>query len=473
MTQENTLPQDDALPDGAPRCPVTGATAQPPEPEGPTGLPLSWPLVGSTLLYAADAPRFTLRAQRAHGDMVKLPIRPHNPTVQVTNPEGIRHILQSNVDNYRRGAYYEAFRIFMGTGLLTLDDAEWRGHRKVVNPAFTPGAIAAREEESVKAVAELLDRLGEHAAAGREFDLYAEATRLTSRVVGQALVGRDLSEDGSEFTRALSTALEAIFKEVGSLEKSLPSFIPLPYRGRVRRARATLERVVARAAQDVDAGTGGEIATLIKESELPADAFWSNLVTLMLAGIETTAIVLAWTLYEAARVPEVRRGLEEEADRMLGGRVPGIADLDNLTYTGMAVDEALRMHPPVWQFPRQAVEDDVVGGRRIPAGTPVLVSVYGAHFNPDQWEDPERFDPGRFAPGAGADRDRSAYVPFGGGRRQCIGKRMGLTLLRQAVAAVHGRFRVTVVDTATPPERGYITLFPREGVKVTVKERAR
>src|SRR5262249_33102265 len=122
-----------AAPEGAVRCPVTGAVAR--EPDGPTGLPLAWPVVGSTVLYAPDPPGFAVRAQRAHGTVVKLPMLPHNPTVQVTDPQAVRRILQDNVDNYRRGAYYEAFRLFMGHGLLTLEDADWKGHRKVVNPA--------------------------------------------------------------------------------------------------------------------------------------------------------------------------------------------------------------------------------------------------------------------------------------------------------------------------------------------------
>ncbi|MFE6174485.1 cytochrome P450 [Streptomyces sp. NPDC056464] len=471
MTRQSTPRGSDT--DTAPRCPVTGALAgeaPPPEPDGPTGLPLAWPVVGSTILYAADPPGFAVRAQRAHGTVVKLPMIPHNPTVQVTDPEAVRHILQGNADNYCRGAYYEAFRLFMGHGLLTLDDGDWREHRKVVNPAFAPSAIAARAAETDAALADLTDRWAEHARTGRPFDLYAESMRLTCRVIGHALVGRDLSKEGGEFARALSVALEAIFKEVGSLEKMAPSFIPTPYRRRVRRARRTLERVVAQAAWDADQGSGGEVAALIRASDLPADAFWSNLVTLMLAGVETTALALAWTLYEVARHPEVRDRVEEETGRVCGVRRPASADLDPLTYVGRTVDEALRLHPPVWQFPRQAIEDDVLAGRRIAAGTPVLISVYAAHRNPEQWDDPDTFDPDRFAPEISAERDRSAYVPFGGGRRQCIGKRMGLGLLRQAVATVHGRFRLSLVDEA-PRSGAFITLFPKGGIRVTAKER--
>ncbi|MFF1547687.1 cytochrome P450 [Streptomyces sp. NPDC058291] len=475
MTRQSTPQDRDSALDGAQRCPVTQAAAgdaPPPEADGPTGLPLAWPVVGSTILYAADPPDFAVRAQRAHGTVVKLPMIPHNPTVQVTDPEAVRRILQGNADNYCRGAYYEAFRLFMGHGLLTLDDGDWREHRKVVNPAFAPNAISARAAETDAALADLTERWADHARAGRPFDLYAESMRLTCRVIGHALVGRDLSRDGGEFARALSVALEAIFKEVGSLDKLVPSFLPTPYRRRVRRARRTLEHVIAQAARDADQGAGGEVAALIRASDLPADAFWSDLVTLMLAGVETTALALAWTLYETARHPEVRDRLEEEADRSPGLDRPTPADLDALTYTGRCVDEALRLHPPVWQFPRQTIGDDVLAGRRVPAGTPVLISVYAAHRNPEQWADPESFDPERFGPEACAERDRSAYVPFGGGRRQCIGKRMGLGLLRQAVATVHGRFRLTLVDDA-PRSGAYITLFPKEGIRVTAQERRR
>ncbi|MEU0102466.1 cytochrome P450 [Streptomyces sp. NPDC006267] len=450
-------------------CPVTGARAKPVE--GPTKFPRSSPIM-STVAYAADPPGYSLRAQRDHGTVVKLPILPHNPTVQVSAPDGIRRVLQGNADNYARGAYYEAFELFMGRGLLTLDDGDWRVHRKAVNSAFTPNAIAARGAHSDEAVAALLDRFAEHARSGKPFDLFQEAMSLTSRVMGIALVGKDLSQDGGEFAEAVSVALEAIFKNVGSVDKAIPSFVPTPYRRRVARARRTLERVVAEAARDVDLGVGGEVATLIREADLPDDALWADLVTLFLAGVETTALSLTWTLYEAARQSEVRERLEEETDRVLGGRPPAAAELDALTYTAMVVDESLRMHPPVWQFTREAIEDDVLAGHSIPAGTPLLVSVYGAHYNPEQWEDPERFDPERFRPGVPTTRDRSAYLPFGGGRRQCIGKRMGLALLQQTVAAVFGRYHVSV-ERETVRGGAFITLFPKGGMRVQVRERTR
>ncbi|MFF4227938.1 cytochrome P450 [Streptomyces sp. NPDC001820] len=449
-------------------CPVTGAGAK--QVEGPNGFPMSLPLL-STVAYAADPPGFSLRAQKNHGTVVKLPLLPHNPTVQLSSPEAIRRVLQGNADNYSRGAYYEAFELFMGRGLLTLDDGDWRPHRKVVNPAFTPNAIAARAAETDAAVADLLDRWAEHARTGRPFDLFTESMALTCRVMGLALVGKDLSQDGGEFARAVSVALEAIFKNVG-LDKIIPAFIPTRHRRRTAAARRTLERVVAQAAQDVDLGVGGEVATLIRESDLPEDALWSDLVTLFLAGVETTALTLCWTLYEIARNPVVRDHLEEETDRVLGRRLPTNRDLADLPYAGMVVAEGLRMHPPVWQFTREAIEDDVLADHHIPAGTPLLVSVYGAHYNPEQWENPEQFDPERFRPGSTATQDRSAYLPFGGGRRQCIGKRMGLALLEQAVAGISGRFRLTL----TSGEAGsgaYITLFPKGGIRVTAKERRR
>ncbi|MEU8707281.1 cytochrome P450 [Streptomyces sp. NPDC048565] len=464
---------DDATAASAPReagtCPMTGIRAKPVE--GPTSFPLSSPAI-STLAYATDPPGYSLRAQRNHGTVVKLPILPHNPTVQVSAPDGIRRVLQGNPDNYARGAYYEAFELFMGRGLLTLDDGDWRAHRKAVNSAFTPNAIAARGTHSDEAVAELLDRWAEHARTGQPFDLFPEAMKLTCRVMGIALVGKDLSQDGGEFAAAVSTALEAIFKNVGSVDKAIPSFVPTPYRRRVARARRTLERVVAEAARDVDLDAGGEVATLIRESDLPDDALWADLITLFLAGVETTALSLCWTLYEVARLAEVRDRLEEETDQVLGGRPPTATELDGLTYASMVVDESLRMHPPVWQFTREAIEDDVLADHHIPAGTPLLVSVYGAHYNPEQWEDPERFDPERFRPGNSPAQDRSAYLPFGGGRRQCIGKRMGLALLQQTVAAVAGRFRISL-EQETVRGGAFITLFPKGGIRVKVQERTR
>lgn len=455
--------------ENAAACPVTGARAVP----GPARGPLAWPMVGSTVLFATDPPGFTLKAQRAHGTVVRLPLVPNNPTVQITDVQGIRRVLQTNPDNYRRGVYYRAFELFMGQGLLTLPDDEWREHRQVVNPAFTPGAVSAAAADLDAAVAALLDRWSGHARAGRDFDLLPDSMAVTAHVLGRLLVGADLSRDGGEFAEAITVALEATFKNVGSLEKLVPRFVPLPYHRRVRRAKATLDRVVQRAAEQAAAGEiPGTVAALLHESQLPPDAFAADLVTLFLAGVETTGLALTWALYEVARHPAVRRRLEAELAGELGGRTPTLADLANLEYTRMVVDETLRMHPSVWQFPREAVEDDVVAGHHLPAGTPVFVSVYGAHHNPRQWADPEAFDPERFRPGAeGAPKERGAYLPFGAGRRQCIGKKLGLAVLQLTVAAAVQRFRLSLAGDRDVAYGAFITLFPQDGIRVRAVER--
>jgi cytochrome P450 len=213
-------------------------------------------------------------------------------------------------------------------------------------------------------------------------------------------------------------------------------------------------------ARDEETGEG------LSEQEIHDEA-----VTLFLAGHETSGTGLAWTLYLVSQHPEVRRKVEEEVDTVLGGRAPVVADLRQMTYTRMVVDESLRMCPPIWAFPRDAIEDDEIGGYHIPAGSSIFLLPYVTHRHPAFWENPEAFDPERFNPERPSSRPRFAYFPFGGGQRQCVGMHLALLELQVGLAMVSQRFRLHAVPGHPIELRPRVSLRPIHGIRMTLHPR--
>ncbi|MGV9980725.1 cytochrome P450 [Micromonospora wenchangensis] len=459
--QDPALPPTGAVPA---RCPVTGAVASadvpgPRRPEGPKGLPG----VGITMDMGRAPLDFSLRLQRDHGGVVRVRLWPR-PFIQITEPEAIERVLVGNPGNYRRGRLYEPFHQFMGKGLLTLDDDEWRAHRRVVQPAFTPQKVRESVEETVAAVTDLFDSWDVEADRQRSFDLVRPAMSLSARIMGKALIGRSLASRERTFTRAVAAGLESIFKNVSSVEEYvLPRWLPTAYQRRKRWARRFFDQVIAsvKAERQATGEFGDDAAGLIMKSDLPESALPDNLRTMFLAGSETTGLSLAWALYELARHPSVRREVEREVDEVLAGRTPTFDDLAALPVVQSVVDETLRLYPSVWQFPRDAVEPDELAGHEIPATSTVMVSVYATHRNPAYWDAPNSFDPSRFRDPSAKDRPKFAYLPFGGGRRQCIGKPLAVPVLATAVAMVCQRYRLWLpYGTENVSPEGFITIFP-------------
>jgi cytochrome P450 len=230
---------------------------------------------------------------------------------------------------------------------------------------------------------------------------------------------------------------------------ALPLWIPTPRNRAMRGAIDALDRIVYSilSRRRAEPGAHGDLLDLMmgarEAGERMSDRqLRDEVMTLLLAGHETTANLLTWTWYLVGQHPEVERRLHEEVDAVLGDRTPGAADVPALRYTGQVLQEALRLYPPAWVFTRQAIAADAIGGFEIPTGSVLIVSPYLTHRHPDFWPDPERFDPDRFESGAGERRRRHAFIPFGGGPRQCIGNTFAMMEAQLTVAMIARRFRI-------------------------------
>jgi enediyne biosynthesis protein E7 len=300
-------------------------------------------------------------------------------------------------------------------------------------------------------------------------------TGLTLGVLGRTLLDADLSEfDG--IGHSFEAVQDQAMFEMVSLS-TVPTWVPLPRQLRFRRARAELQRIVDRLVeQRVARGTDGDdvLSRLIistREEPDPAvrqQRMRDELVTLLLAGHETTASTLGWSFHLLDRHPEVAERLRAEAVEVLGQRLPVYEDLHQLTYTSQVLEEVMRLYPPVWILPRRALAEDEVHGYHVPAGADVLVCPYTLHRHPDFWPNPDRFDPDRFASAQVGERSRYAYLPFGAGPRFCVGNNLGMMEAAFVLALVAREFRLTTVPGYQVVAEPMLSLRVRGGLPMTV-----
>jgi enediyne biosynthesis protein E7 len=407
-----------------------------------------------------------------YGDAVWLPVGPKE-LYYFNHPEHAKHVLADNASNYHKGIGLVHARRALGDGLLTSEGELWRKQRKVIQPAFQSRRIAEQAPVIAREAAGLVERLRGRVGGG-PVDVLAEMTTLTLGVLGQTLLDADLGAFSSIGHSFQAVQDQAMF-ELASLG-AVPMWIPLPHQLRFRRARRDLQRIVDRlvaqrgGTHDRDDVLSRLIVSTAEEPDprVGQQRLRDELVTLLLAGHETTASTLGWTFHLLDEHPELWERLHDEVVDVLGDRLPTYEDLHRLTYTSMVVEEVMRLYPPVWILPRKAQEPDVIGGYRVPAGADVLICPYTLHRHPGFWPAPERFDPERFHPNRSADRPRYAYIPFGAGPRFCVGNNLGMLEAVFVIAMVARELRLTKPPGYRVVAEPMLSLRVRGGLPMTV-----
>ncbi|MEU7991024.1 cytochrome P450 [Streptosporangium canum] len=409
-----------------------------------------------------------------YGDAARLSIGPK--TLYFFNhPDHAKHVLADNSGNYHKGVGLVQARRAIGDGLLTSEGDLWRKQRRMIQPVFQNKRISQQAGVIATEAANLVDRLRAH-AGGQPVDVVQEMTSLSLGVLGRTLLDADLGAFSSIGHSFEAVQDQAMF-ELVTLSK-VPMWVPLPKQLRFRRARGELQRIVDHLVADrlARSGDGGDdvVSRLIASTRQEADPrvgrqrMRDELVTLLLAGHETTASTLSWTFYLIDRHPEVRERLHAEAVEVLGDRLPAYEDLHRLKYTAMVVEEVMRLYPPVWMLPREAQGDDEIGGYRVPAGSDVLISPYTLHRHPAFWDAPDRFDPDRFDPDRPTGRPRYAYIPFGAGPRFCVGNHLGMMEATFVIAMVARDLRLAGVPGHRVVPEPMLSLRVRGGLPMSV-----
>jgi cytochrome P450 len=429
--------------------------------------------------FMRDPLGFMLHIAEEYGDVAAMPQGPRPAQrwfIIVSHPDLVGEVLQSGSDRYRKAFTYEPLRRVLGDGLLTSEGDRWLQHRRLAQPFFRASAVRDLVGDFAAATERLCRRWDDLADDGAQIDVGAEMRRLTLDIVGRSLFGVDLSQTAGDVGRAMAVLQRLAFRQVLS-PRTWMGWTSLPQRTSRRHAEAIagLNRVVDRLIaerrhnpQDFDDLLAGLMAAAEAEgTSLTNSELRDQLVTFLAAGHETTAHALTWTWYLLGRNPEARRRLVAEADAVLTGAAPTAETIDKLHYTEAVISESLRLYPPAWTIERDAVADDSLGGYTVPAGATVVTSPWVLHRRSTLWDDPLAFDPDRFLDHRTAQRHRFAYLPFGAGRRQCIGAGFAMLEATTALALLAQRYRLELAPDQHVEPDPRITL----GLRVALRAR--
>jgi cytochrome P450 len=407
-----------------------------------------------------------------YGEVAKYRVA-HMKIYQVNSPAGVGRLLHDNHRNYSKEvATFGTLKLILGNGLFTSDGDFWRRQRRLAQPAFHRRRVAAFGELMTDATLAMLERWRPRVVQGQPLDVAAKFMRLTMDIVTRALFSTSVERDIDTIGDAITTLLNDVaFRFTFPFYPTLK--VPTPRNRRFLAARATLDRVVYGiiSGRRQRPGEHDDLLALLMEARdeetgegMSDEQLRDEVITLFVAGHETTANALTWASYLLSTHVAVARRLETEVDEVLRGGIPTPADLPELRFTRMVIDETMRLYPPAWITNRRAIEADTVCGYRIPAGATISISPYVTHRDPTLWENPEGFDPDRFSAERSASRPHYAYFPFGGGPRQCIGKGFALMESTLVLALLTQRYGLHLVPGRPVEAVAMATLRPRQGM---------
>ncbi len=409
-----------------------------------------------------------------YGDVVRFWVA-STPIVMVLAPEGVERVLQENARNYtKQTPGFDVVRQLLGEGLLTSEGSFWLRQRRLSQPAFHRQRLHNFAELMVDAAETLAAEWGATGKPGQVVDVSDGMMRFALRVVSRALFGEDLESDARTISDALTVALHEANDRI-THPLRLPLFIPTPSNLRAGRAHRALDEVVHRLIDRRRRGGGlrHDLLAMLMEAKdeetgesMSDGQLRDEVMTLLLAGHETSANALSWIFALLSRHPEVRKKLLVELQAVLGGRRPAFDDWTKLVYTRQVIDEALRLYPPAWAISRRAVAPDELAGFSIPEEQIVFLVPFLTHRHPEHWEHPEAFDPDRFSPEKAKGRLRFSYLPFGGGPRGCIGNLFALMELTFALAVLVPKFSLQLLPGEQLGLDASITLRPEGGLRM-------
>ncbi len=440
-------------------------------PPGPRGEPV----FGSSRRYARDPFAFISSLESSYGDMAAFDLGPLD-AYMVCEAETIERVLVSEADSFNKPGFQEGvIGDLLGDGLLLSDGDTWRKQRQLANPAFAMDRLAGMADR-VTAVAE--DTVADW-SPGDRIDAVQPMTRATLEVILDLMMGVELPPDRVDTIQEQLEPLGRRF-EPDPIRFAAPEWLPLPGDAEFESALETMEGIL----DDIVARRRTEIGT---EEEGPMDflsillrarergeqsdrQLRDELMTMVLAGHDTTALTLTYTLYLLSENPAADRRAHEEVVEVLDGESPGIEHVREFDYLERVIQEAMRLYPPVYTIFRSPTEPVELAGYHVDTDATVMLPQWGVHRSARYWEEPDRFDPDRFTAERSADRPRFAYFPFGGGPRHCIGRHLAMLEAKIILAAVLRDHRLEYLGDGLELLPS-LTAHPRDGVPMRVEER--
>ena len=391
-----------------------------------------------------------------HGDICRVPSRTRKRDgIVIYHPDAVRWVLLANRQNYRKGVGLERVKMLLGHGLIVSDGDFWARQRRMMQPVFHNRVIVQFKGLIESSNQALLQRWEARAADGEPINLTREMSELALGVVLHSLFSTDLE-------RMTDADGEHPFAFIARDQQRDLRFASA-FRQLTRRVREMIES--RRREQRVER----DFLSMLMEARdrssgdaMPDQALIDEIMSLIVAGHETTASTLNWTWYLLSQHPQVEAELHARIDA---------ADLAPPPYIEQVLNEALRLYPPVWLFSRRTIEADRIGDFAVPAETDVFISPYLLHRDARHWIDPDRFEPARFAADAGAERHRFAFIPFSAGPRHCIGEGFAMAEMTQHLFMAARRFRLKYAGAAPPEAEFQINLRTRQDLFMQVLSR--
>jgi len=405
--------------------------------------------------------------------------------LMVNDPEGVRHILLDNANNYvKSDQAVKRVRPVAGNGLLTAEGASWKFQRRTAAPIFQMRKVAGFTPEMTAATQAMLSRWSAK-GEGAVIDIGAEMMRLTFDIISRTVFSNEITTDYGKIAHSMATYLDNLGRITIPDVMGLPGWVPTPGRLRARPAinffrnelGALIDRRRERIARD-PANAPDDLLTLLLTAQDPEEGVlfseaevYDNVSTFVLAGHETTANALTWTFYLLSQFAEHDAALSKEVRDILKSDGATSDDVPALAFTRAVIEEAMRLYPPAPIFARDSVNADKVGPVEIEPNTAIIIAPWLIHRHRKLWDAPEYFMPERFAPGAREKINRFAYIPFGGGPRICIGMAFAMQEAIVILSTIVKRYRLELLPDQKVEPLARITLRPRYGLKMRLVRR--
>jgi cytochrome P450 len=392
------------------------------------------------------------------------------------NADDIEALLTTKAKSFRKAGSLRSpfFARLVGNGLVTSEGDFWRRQRRLAQPAFHRQRISTYGEVMVDYAQRAIDKW----RPGEEIDISKDMTRLTLEIVVKTLFNADVSNDADHVGAMLSEVVKP-FASQATLKWILDNRLPTPGHRRYFKAVSEIDRIVFRIISDRRASKSdeGDLLSMLLQaqdddgSQMNDAQLRDEVMTLFLAGHETTALALSWSWYLLATHPEAEAKFHAEIDEVLQGRVPTVDDLRKLTYTEMIAKEAMRLYPPAYAVGREALEDTEIGGFRVPKGSQVFAFQWVTQRDERYFERPDKFEPERWTPERSERLPKYAYFPFGGGPRQCIGNYFAMMEVVLLLATIGQRFRFSLAPNHKVEVLPVLSLRPKNGIRAVVEKR--
>jgi cytochrome P450 len=440
-------------------------------PPGPTGKLIT----GVMPEFNRDSLAFITRC-RDYGDVVRMRFF-YLRVYFLYNPDDIEWVLSTNAKNFIKARTLRTpfFKRLVGNGLLTSEGDTWRRQRRLAQPAFHRQRISGYGEVMVEYAARMIAQW----RTGETRDLHRDMMRLALEIVVKTLFNADVSGEADRVGQVLSQmvkpfASQATMKWI--LDNRLPTRAHRQFHAAAREIDEIVYKIIGeRRASGIDHGDLLSMLLAAHDeddgSQMTDRQLRDEVMTLFLAGHETTALTLSWAWYLLAQNPEAEKKFHTELDEVLAGRPPTVADLPRLKYTEMIAKESMRLYPPAFGVGREAIEECEIGGYRVPAGSQLFMFQWAMQRDPRYFAEPEQFHPDRWTEEFANQLPKYAYFPFGGGPRACIGNYFAMMEVVLLLATIGQQFRFSLVPGHPVSLMPAMSLRPADGIRVVVEHR--